>query len=93
MRDHGHLRLSRCRPAVRRSTALPQWRIHYDHWFADADRRTRLTWIIDAEGPVRERSAGYLHAGSLALPWQNDASTSAGFASAQMTQAPNPDDV
>jgi hypothetical protein len=26
-------------------------RVHYDHWFADADGRTRLTWIVDAEGP------------------------------------------
>lgn len=26
-------------------------RVHYDHWFADVDGRTRLTWIVDAEGP------------------------------------------
>jgi Polyketide cyclase / dehydrase and lipid transport len=25
--------------------------VHYDHWFADADGRTRLTWIVWAEGP------------------------------------------
>ena len=26
-------------------------RVHYDHWFAEVDGRTRLMWIIDAEGP------------------------------------------
>src|SRR5439155_10626148 len=25
-------------------------RVYYDHWFADADGRTRLMWIVDAEG-------------------------------------------
>jgi ligand-binding SRPBCC domain-containing protein len=25
-------------------------RVHYDHWFADVDGRTRLTWIVDADG-------------------------------------------
>jgi hypothetical protein len=26
-------------------------RVHYDHLFAEADRRTRLTWVVEAEGP------------------------------------------
>ena len=26
-------------------------RVHYDHWFADLTGRTRLTWIVTAEGP------------------------------------------
>ena len=25
-------------------------RVHYDHWFAEELGRTRLTWIVDAEG-------------------------------------------
>ena len=26
-------------------------RVYYDHWFAAVDDRTRLTWIVWAEGP------------------------------------------
>src|SRR5437867_10645124 len=26
-------------------------RVHYDHWFADANGHTPLMWIVDAEGP------------------------------------------